>query len=49
MFYIWVRYDRTGDFQPHMTFKKSERECADFEIRDLKDHGHQAKYGEKFP
>ena len=49
MTYIWVQYDKTGDFEPHMTFKKSEREEADFEIQDLKDHGHRAKFGPKFP
>lgn len=49
MLYIWVQYDKTGEYEPHMTFVKSEREEADFEIDDLKNHGHRAKYGAKFP
>lgn len=49
MLYIWVQYDKQGNYEPHMTFKKSDKEDADFEIQDLKDHGHRAKYGENFP
>lgn len=49
MLYVWVQYDKQGDFEPHMTFKKSEREEANFEIQDLKDHGHRAKLGGAFP
>lgn len=49
MLYIYVQYDKQGDFEPHMTFVNREREEALFEIQDLKDHGHRAKFGKKFP
>ena len=49
MQYIWVDYKEGHGFEPHMTFVKAEREEADFEIQDLKDHGFKAKRGEKFP
>lgn len=48
MLYVWVQYEKTGDFEPHMTFKKADRDDALFEIQDLKDHGHRAKLGAKF-
>lgn len=49
MLYIYVQHDKRGEFQPHMSFKKSERDYAECEIQDLKDHGHRAKFGAKFP
>lgn len=32
MLFIWVQYDKKGDYQPHMTFNESEREAARFEL-----------------
>jgi hypothetical protein len=48
MFYIWVQYDKQGEYAPHMTFKKCDKDDALFEIDDLKRQGHRAKFGEKF-
>ncbi len=49
MFYIWVKYQGTSDFIPHMTFTKRDKEAAHFEIDDLKCGGHKAKFGPVFP
>ena len=46
MFYIWVKYDT--EYEPHMTFTNEKHEEARFEIEDLKEHGHKAKFGEEF-
>ena len=54
LLYIWVRYrdpdtDKLEDnWNPHTTFKRSDRDDADFEIQDLRDQGHRAKYGAAF-
>lgn len=48
MLYIWVQHEKTGEFEPHMSFKKAEREDAVFEIDDLKQQDHRAKFGGKF-
>jgi hypothetical protein len=49
MIYIYVQWDKQGVYEPHITFKNSEKEYAKLEIQDLKDSGHRAKTGPKFP
>lgn len=46
-YYIWVDYG--NGFEPHMTFKKEDKEDAIFELEELKDTGYKAKFGEVFP
>lgn len=48
LFYIWADHKDGHGFVPHMTFTRKDREAADFEIQDLKDHGSRAKYGAAF-
>ena len=49
MLYVWADYKDGHGYVPHMSFECEDRDDADFEIEDLKDHGHRAKYGKKFP
>ena len=46
MLYIWVKYD--NEFEPHMSFSIEDKEDALFEIQDLEDQGHKAKFGRGF-
>jgi hypothetical protein len=50
-YYIWVQYDKEGDFEPHMSFDKTKegRAEAKYELQDLRDQGHKAKQGDAFP
>lgn len=50
-YYIWVKWDGEGEFEPHMSFDKTKegRAEAKFELEDLRHQGHKAKQGEAFP
>jgi hypothetical protein len=42
MLFVWVKYD--DEYEPHMVFGDDEKQEARFEIRELKDKGHQVKF-----
>jgi len=46
MIYIWINED--GEWCPYMSFEDNEKDEAEFEVEDLKDHGYDAEYGPSF-
>ena len=53
--FIWVQWDRQGDWEPHASFAADDDNAGttvatdwQAEIADLKDDGHNAKKGGPF-
>ena len=49
LFNVWLRGIDGAPDEPHMSFPEDQREEAEFEILDLKDHGTKAYFGPSFP
>jgi hypothetical protein len=49
LFNVWLRGIDGAPDEPHMSFPKDQREEAEFEILDLKDHDTKAYFGPSFP